>query len=87
MHDVCKDEEGSEDGASQLLAAVCETYRLLGCDEGNTHMGKWRSVLMHLGLAMCAAYVTRATDAHRREFEEHSRGREGRHPRGHHVLV
>ena len=42
-------------------------------DESTTQVGRWAEVLRHWGLAMNAAFVTRAGDDERRTFAKHAR--------------
>jgi hypothetical protein len=70
MKDLQRDEE---EGGSELLKAVTETYAKLHkpASERDTKLGEWRVVLMHWALAMTAAYVMRAGEEERRTFRKH----------------
>ena len=69
MEDVVKGED------SILLQAVKRTYANLKHvpDESTTQVGRWAEVLRQWGLAMNAAFVTRAGDDERRTFAKHAR--------------
>jgi hypothetical protein len=69
---LMKDLAGLAEGRkSVLMDAVCATRQQLGLGLGNT--AQWATTLQHWGVAMCAGYKLRPTEADREEFHAHAR--------------